>query len=329
MKILIVGCGAVGQVWGFILQGAGVELGLFDKPAVAEKMKEALTHGGLPLFQVTHSRLMDPIERRLDKFQVIADLNEARHFAPDQIWFTVPSPVYYSEWFSNFLKEVPSQRVVCFIPEGGRPEFIPDAAGERFVFGGTAFMAWQGGPERGGGNPEGINFWLPPLGIPLAGSKQACREVGMILKKAGRGYTADKPDSRAQAATTAAMTAFVAGLQLAGWSLGKYRRSPWLARAAGACREMILAELPQAGALTRALLGAPVLSAAFQLVALILPKLVPFELEKYLQFHYTKTWEQSIGLLELFIYDGERRKQTMEKTRALLQALRGEGNRQD
>jgi hypothetical protein len=325
MKILIVGCGAVGQVYGFILQKAGVELGLFDKPAVAEKLREALAHGGLPLYQVAHSHRSDPIERRLEKYRVIADAAEARRFAPDQIWFTVPSPAYYTEWFLAFLKEVPSQRVVCFTPEGGRPEFIPDDAGERFVFGGTAFMAWQGGPERGGGNPAGINFWLPPLGIPLAGSEQACREVGMILKQAGRGYTADKMDSRAQAGMTAAMTAFVAGLQLAGWSLGKYRRSPWLGRAAGACREMILAEQPKAGALTRALLGVPVLTAAFHFVALCLPKLVPFELEKYLRFHYTKTWEQSIGLLELFIYDGGRRKLPVEKTRMLLQALRGEG----
>jgi hypothetical protein len=329
MKILIVGCGAVGQVWGFFLQVAGVELGLFDRPAAAEKLREALAQGGLPLFQVTRSHRRDPIARRLERYRVIADAAEARQFAPDQIWFTVPSPVYYTEWFREFLREVPSQRVVCFIPEGGRPEFIPQGGAERMVFGGTAFMAWQGGPEAGGGMAGGVNFWRPPLGIPLAGSEDACREVGQILKMAGFGYTAAGPDSRAQAATTAAMTAFVAGLELSGWSLREYRKSPWLARAAGACREAVLGQLPAAGGIQCAMLGVPVLSAVFYLVAILLPLLVPFELEKYLKFHYTKTREQSAGLLELFIKDGEARNMPVEKIRVLLKALRGDGNGQD
>jgi hypothetical protein len=323
MKILIVGCGAVGQVWGLFLQKAGVELGLYDRPATTEKLREALNSGGLPLFQITRSHRRDPIAHKLEHYRVIADAAEARQFAPDQIWFTVPSPVYYTDWFREFLQAVPSQRVVCFIPEGGRPEFIPEGSGDRLVFGGTAFMAWQGGPEAGGGRAGGVNFWRPPLGIPLAGSETACREVGRILKQAGFSFTAGKADSRAQAATTAAMTAYVAGLELSGWSLREFRRSPWLTRAAGACREAVLGQLPGAGAIQSALLGESMLSAAFHLVAMFLPLLTPFELEKYLKFHYTKTREQSVGLLELFIRDGEARNMPVEKIRRLLQALRG------
>ena len=323
MKVLIVGCGAVGQVWGLFLQKAGVELGLYDRPEVAEKLSQALEHGGLPLFQVTYTHRRDPIAHRLAGYRVIADVEQARRFAPDQIWFTIPSPSYYTEWFREFLRKVPSERVVCFIPEGGRAEFIPEGSGDRLVFGGTAFMAWQGGPDAGGGRPEGINFWRPPMGIPLAGTEAACREVGQILKKAGFGFTAGKADSRAQAATTAAMTAFVAGLELSGWSLREFRNSPWLKRSAGACREAVLGQLPGAGAFQRALLGVTVLSVAFHFVAIILPLLIPFELEKYLKYHYTKTREQSIGLLELFIKDGERRNMPVEKIRGLLQALRG------
>jgi hypothetical protein len=325
MKVLIVGCGAVGQVWGFFLQEAGVELGLYDRPAVAQKLSEALKQGGLPLFQVAGSHRRDPVAHRLERYRVIADEMEARQFAPDQIWFTVPSPAYYTGWFREFLKEVPSKRVVCFIPEGGRPEFMPEGDAERMVFGGTAFMAWQGGPEAGGGRAGGVNFWRPPLGIPLAGTKEGCRDVGLILKKAGFGYTAAGADSRAQSATTAAMTAFVAGLELSGWSLREYRRSPWLARAAGACREAILGQLPGAGGLQRALLGESILAAAFHFVAIFLPLLTPFELEKYLRFHYTKTREQSLGLLELFIKDGQARNMPVGKIRMLLRALRGSG----
>jgi hypothetical protein len=322
MKVLLVGCGAVGQVYGLFLQKAGVELGLFDRPGVGRKLKDAMEQGGLPLYQITYRRRRDPIAHRLEKFQVMADEEACRQFAPDQIWFTVPSPVYYTEWFREFLREVPSRRVVCFIPEGGRPEFIPEGGADRMVFGGTAFMAWQGGPEAGGGKAGGVNFWRAPLGIPLAGSKEACREVGQILKQAGFSYTVAKPDSRTQACITAVMTAFTAGLELAGWSLGKFRGSPWLRTSAGAAREAVLGQLPKAGAIQRALLGTPFLLTAFRLVAAFLPLLVPFEIEKYLRFHYTKTREQTLELLEMFAGDAVKRNMELQNIFLLLDGLR-------
>jgi hypothetical protein len=326
MKVLIVGCGAVGQVYGLFLQKAGVELGLYDKPAVVEKLKQAKERGGLPLFQVA-GRRRDPIARRLADFRVIADEEQARQFAPDQIWFTIPSPAYRTDWFRAFLRRVPSRRAVCFAPEGGRPELIPPGGGERMVFGGTAFMAWQGGPEAGGGTAGGINFWRTPLGIPLAGTKEACRDAGRILKQAGFGFTVDGPDSRTQGSITAVMTAFTAGLELAGWSLREFRRSPWLGRSAAACREAVLGQMPKAGAFTRAIIGAAVLSAAFRLVAWILPRLTPFDLERYLRFHYTKTREQTRTLLEMFAADAEKTGGPAENIRAVLRELRraGEG----
>jgi hypothetical protein len=322
MKILIVGCGAVGRVYALFLQKAGIELGLYDRPAVTEKLAQALGRGGLPLFQVTYRRRRDPIEHRLTNYRVITDAAEARAFAPDQIWFTVPSPAYYTDWFRGFLREVPSRRVVCFIPEGRRPEFVPEGAGDRFVFGGTAFMAWQGGPQAGGGRAGGVNFWRAPLGIPLAGAREACREAGEILKRAGFSCTVDGPDSRTQACITAAMTTFTAGLELAGWSLAKFRASPWRGRAAAACREAILGQLPAPGALPRALLGAPLLPAAFWFVAAFLPLLVPFDLERYLKFHYTKTREQTLTLLELFAADAVERKLPVRNIFVLLDGLR-------
>ena len=53
MKVLIVGGGAVGQVFGLHLQNAGVELGFYELPANAEKLKQALDQGGLSLYQTT------------------------------------------------------------------------------------------------------------------------------------------------------------------------------------------------------------------------------------------------------------------------------------
>jgi hypothetical protein len=321
MKVLIVGCGAVGQVFGLHLQNAGVELGLYDRPAILAGLKRGLEHGGMPVFQISNSRGREPGARRLVKYQVVMDEAGCRRFKPDQIWFAVPSPVYHSGWFREFLQKVPSGRVVCFAPEGRRPEFIPDGVdGDRLVFGGITFMAWQGGPEGGGGR-QGVNFWRSPLGIPLAGEKSACGEVGRLLKKAGFRFSVGKPDSRLQASVTAVMTAFTAGLELAGWSLRAYRGNPWLRRAACASREMVLSQLPEPGLFTRLLVGILSSTACFFLAALCLPLLFPFDIEKYMMFHYRKTREQTLALLGVYLRDGSRRSLPVEHIRALLQEL--------
>lgn len=333
MRVLIVGCGAVAQVYGLALEQAGVTLGLLCRPAAAEKLERAREQGGLPLFQISHKHRKDPIVHRLKDYQVIADAEESRRFEPDQIWFTTPSQVYYSDWFRDFLRQVPSKRVVCFSPEGSRIEFLAEGMGDRVVFGGTTFMAWQGDlgggawPSgsgawpTGGGRPEGVNFWRPPLGIQLAGNRDACREVAHLLKQAGFRTMVRGPGSHSQAAVTAGMTAFVTGLELSGWSLRNYRKSSWLRRAAGACREAVMGQLPKAGAFTRAMLSTPVLSAAFSLAALLLPFLLPFDAGKYLKFHYTKTREQTVFLLNVFMKDAADRGVPVTNIQGLLKGL--------
>jgi len=173
--------------------------------------------------------------------------------------------------------------------------------------------------------PEGVSFWRPPLGIPLSGSPDACREVAQLLKQVGFRVMVGEPGSRSQAAATAAMSAFVTGLELSGWSLKAYRQSPWLRRAAGAGREAVMGQLPRAGVFTRALLSGPVLAVGFYLVALLLPVLLPFDGEKYLKFHYTKTREQTILLLNLFMKDATDRGVPVTHLQSLLQGLLSAG----
>jgi hypothetical protein len=324
MKVLIVGCGAVGQVFGLFLQKAGVEVGFYARPGSADRLKQALEHGGMHLFQTSYFRRRDPIAHQLENYQVVSDVAESQRFKPDQIWFTTPSPVYYSEWFREFLQKVPSERVVCFAPEGRRSEFIPESGGEeRLVFGGIAFITWQGDLEGSSGRPEGVNFWLPPiLGIPLMGTEKACREVEALLKKAGFRTMVKKQDfHKTLASVTAVMLAFVAGLELSGWSFRAFRKSTWLKRAACGSREAVLSQLSGTGVFTRTLLGILFSSKAFYLATFFLPLLFPFDLEKYLKFHYLKTRDQTITLLDVFARDGKRRRLPVENIQILLQGL--------
>ena len=328
MKVLIVGSGAVGQVLGLYLQKSGVELGFFARPESAKKLEEALEHGGLALYQTTYFRRQDPTAHRLDSYVVVTDLAGSQQFKPDQIWFTTPSTVFYTTWFREFLEQVPCEQVVCFAPEGKRPEFFPVGIDEeRWVFGGVTFISWQGGHLGGGGRPGGVNFWLPPLTeIPLVGAGKAPKEVAVVLKKAGLRAAVKKGNFQTmQAALTAMMSAYVVGFELAGWSFSAYRRSPWLKLAARGAREAALGQLPERGIVAKGIYWIITSAVVFHFAAYLLPLAAHFDLEKYLQFHYHKTREQTLNLLDVFTRDAEDRGLPVGHIQLLRQGLLGSG----
>jgi 2-dehydropantoate 2-reductase len=328
MKVLMVGSGAVGQVLGLFLQKAGADLGFYARPQSAHRLEGGLVQGGLLIYQVSHVKRKAPRAHLLRDYQVVTDIQESQQFQPDQIWFTTPSPVYYTDWFGEFLREVPSQRVVCFAPEGKREAFIPEGFDPaRLIFGGITLIAWQGELARGGDPTGDVHFWLPPLTqIPLMGSITACRPVADLLHKAGVRAAIKKEGFAAlQAATTALLSGFTAGLELSGWSLQDYRHSPWLKKAARGAQEAALGQLTGRSAFTQALVRLLYSTPLFYLASTSLPLLAPFDLERYLRFHYRKTRKQSLHLLALFIQDGERQDLAMENSRALLAGLQGLG----
>ena len=102
-----------------------------------------------------------------------------------------------------------------------------------------------------------------------------------------------------------------------------YRRSPWLKLAADGAREAVNSQLPEVGILGRALFGFFTNRVAFYLSTLLLPSLAPFDLEKYLKFHYRKTREQTVNLLQVFIEDGQRGNLPVGKIQLLRQGLLG------
>lgn len=168
-----------------------------------------------------------------------------------------------------------------------------------------------------------MNFWLPPLiEIPLMGAKNGCNEVAELLKKAGFRAAVKTDDfQEMQAALTALLSAFVAGLELSGWSFGAFRKSPWRRRAARGSREAVLSQLSGSNLFTRTLLGVLLSSTGLFLATFFLPLLLPFNLEKYLKFHYLKTRDQTLTLLDVFARDGIRRGLSVDNVHILLKGL--------
>jgi hypothetical protein len=82
-----------------------------------------------------------------------------------------------------------------------------------------------------------------------------------------------------------------------------------------------LSQLSGTGIFTRTFLRILFSSTGFFLATFFLPLLLPFDLEKYLKFHYLKTRDQTLTLLDVFAKDGKRRGLPVENIQILLQGL--------
>ena len=195
--------------------------------------------------------------------------------------------------------------------------------GGRFVFGGITLIAWQGDLEGGGRRPEGVNYWLPPFtAIPLMGEQAACSEV---CRSPGAGRAAGcgqgpGVSNDAGCHDGAALHAHRrAGARRV--VLQEITAQRLEGRAALAAREAITSQLAEPAFITRALLQIGLTSGLISLATLMLPLLTPFDLERYLKSHYSKTREQTLDLLELFVKDGIKRGLPVDAIQDLLAGL--------
>ena len=129
--------------------------------------------------------------------------------------------------------------------------------------------------------------------------------------------------AKLQASFTAVMSAFVVGYELAGWSFLAFRRSPWLGLAAKGAQEAAIGQLSEETFLYKRVFKLIASTFVFRLASSFLPIAVPFDLEEYLLFHYRKTREQSLHLLNLYIDDAINGGYQAGHIQLLLQGLHG------
>jgi hypothetical protein len=295
-EVLVVGAGAVGQVFALHLQRAGAKISFFVRP------KHALP-SRLPLFPQVKGRAALEGFARLTRPEEVA----ARRF--DQVWLAVPSDSLGGAWVAELLAAIGDATVVVLAPEGdgGAPR-------ERLVLGAIPFLAWQH-PLPGEQGEPGLAFWIPPLArVPLSGPRARVDGVFALLKAGGLRPQRVADAAKTAAPVTALLMAMVAGLEAAGWTVRGFR-GRWARVSAGGAREALrLAD------------ASPVWKLGGQgwLLATILwlgARVLPFDLEGYLRYHFTKVGAQTRVLLRGWLTHGAERKLPTSNLEQLLRAI--------
>lgn len=313
MKILIVGAGAVGQVYGLHLQKAGHDISFFVKEKYAAEVRNGL--------------VMHHLSRRgggavtLRNVGVVTDAAAVAGTRWDQVWLALPSDALRSELANSVLRAVGDATVVCLQPDigdGDRVRAVVPAA--QVVQGLIPFISFQS-PLPGRPGPEGMAYYLPPLAATMvAGEKSRADAVIRALQRGGLRARRVEDFARVTAPTTAMFQSLVATLESNGWDMRGLAGSPALAKGLAAAREAVTATAAATGA--SMVPFRPLFSPlAWRLLMPVVLRLFPFDIEVYMRYHFSKVGVQTRLMLESYIALGAARGIPTPALRTLRAAL--------
>lgn len=294
MDILIVGAGAVGQVYGRHLAAAGHAITFFIKPA-----HRAALSGGLPLHRLGWLRHQGETWRGyelLDEVAVVA----GRHW--DQVWLCVPADALGAPLTREVVQAAGAATVVCLQPG---PEsaarvraWLPDPA--QLVQGYINFISYQS-PLPGRPGPAGIAYFLSALSPGLfSGAPARVAPVLEALRAGGIAARAVADIGHVLGGGEAALNVLVAALEVNAWRLGDFGGSEALRLGRRAASE-VLDVLAAAQGIRTAPYRLLLTAGGSRLLLLLAPRLLPLALEPYLAYHFGKVGNQTRQILDSYL----------------------------
>ncbi len=297
MNVLVVGAGAVGQVYGYHLAKGGGDVSFYIKEKYAAEIDRGFELYQLSLFgKVLHGRTR---HHHFTQFSYIWDTTSLKQQSFDYILITVSSTALRSGWWEAFEDATGDAYVVPLQPALDDAELIlKTLPKERFIKGLIQFFSYQS-PLPGKNEPTGVHYLLPPVAGLFEGESGNASELIQTLESGG--FNAQPRDnlnfySSSLSSITIPLTA---ALEASGWKISRLIEHENLQLGLDAAREA-----NQAIALT--LDGSPVSSrvlkewSARQLLRIV-SVVSPFDVEAYLKFHFSKVGDQTRLMLEQFI----------------------------
>jgi 2-dehydropantoate 2-reductase len=299
MNILVVGAGAVGQVYGRYLSLGGARVHYFVKEKYAAEYRKGFT-----FYDLNHQGRAHPIHHPIASDEIITQIAEVKKMNWDQVFICVSSAALHSgSWLQEIAQAIGNATVVTLQPGPEDREvllrFVPV---ERLVTGMITLISYHA-PLPGEQVPEpGMAYWFPPLSAaPFSGPKERTTSVIQNLKQ-GRFPVRWARDVPAQIVfpSTIFMT-LIAALQAGGWSFHGVFQGNHLTLARRATRESIA--ITENKLHRRSPPGIPWLlhSWIVRLIILGMKILIPIPMETYLRVHFTKVNDQMRMYMQSYI----------------------------
>jgi 2-dehydropantoate 2-reductase len=317
MKVLVVGAGAVGAVYGWHLHRAGHEVHFFVKAKYAEAVSAGLTLHRLGRRATQRQEWKGP--------RVVTDTAVVARERWDQVWLTLSSDALRGELASQLLAAVGAATVVCLQPDLEDAGYVRGRVGapEQVVHGLINLVSYPS-PLLGMDGPDGVAYYLPAFSpTPFSGSPGRVRGVVEALKAGGMSASAVANVAPVAAAATAVMQPLIAALEINQWRLATLPASQALRLGLAAMREALAVARRTTGARTGRFL--PLTRPwIWRLLLPLFTRLLPLPLERYLHYHFSKVGVQTRLMLETYIRLGHQQGQdtrALQRLRKTLPAL--------
>ena len=308
-RILVVGAGAVGQVYARHAQLGGAEITFF----VREKYV-AETRRGFELYQLSFGNTPEPVH--FDGFDVVSTIAEVAARTFDQIWITVASNALRGPWLGEILAATRDATVLALQPGQDDLDTIlaAGATRERVVSGVITLIAYHAPlPGETRFSKPGTAYWFPPL-APCPVSGERAEQVIAPLRAGGLPIKRHPDVAKLAGFPTAIMMPYLTALESAGWSFDAFAQRIGLG-ARGAKEALSIVGKPP---LVARLLAKPFVIRAGLFVGSLV---IPLPLETYLREHFTKVGDQTRMFMRGYIERGRATGQPVEALEELEREL--------
>lgn len=286
MKILIVGAGAVGQIYGHYYAEGGAEVTYSVKPRHLEELKK-----GLPIFNLNQKQ-----KKLFKNFDVITDLPLLSKTKWDVIVLTVPSDALYTPWLKEFTDSINKNATLVTLQPGmnDRAEIAKFYPIEKVVTGVISLVAFPTPLGTKWPQEKGMAVWFPPFAkAPFDGKPDEVKKAMVPLLKAGFPCMQKNLNAKPQLVAFGAtfLGLFIRNLEMNGWKLDSFSNKAAASQMTNSLQEAFGVVAKRMNVAQPNFLF--LLNAFFYTAAIAVAKwMMPFDLETYLEFHFTKVGPQ-------------------------------------
>lgn len=317
MKVLIIGAGAVGQVYAHHLVKGGAEVSFYIKEKYSAELQQ-----GVHLYQhsvigkLTGGRTKHTL---FQDFKTISSTQELEAESYDYIINTVSSTALRSGWWEAFKNASGKALIIGLQPALDDTQFILKTLPEpRYIKGLIQFISYQS-PLPGGKEPAGYHYLLPPVAGLFENAKGNASPLMSALIKGGFKAKKQNDLNFFSSSLSSISIPLTAALEKADWSIKKLLTDNNLKEGLASSLE---ANIAVSQALNKPASSPRLLKPWISgLLLKIMPAIFPFDIEVYLKFHFSKVGDQTRLMLEQYIAHAKVHQLDHSATSALLDSL--------
>ena len=317
MRILIIGAGAIGQAFARHFHRGGAEVHLLVRPR-----QEKAARRGLPVYPLNERSFRQTPDRL--HLEVHTDQDAALHTAFDVIVLSVSSTALRAgDWLARVGRDRGHAHILGLTGSVDDIDWVREhAPGAHVGWAMLSIISYTAPLPDAPAVEPGIAYWIPPLSrIALSGPDALMQPVIRVLSRGGMPVRR-VDDVRADAAfASPILTQTIHALEVAGWSFTRLRRDPELL-------PLAVRAMHESWALAHATTGhkrpwAFGLIRPWGLRAVLVSSrwLVPFSLERFFAYHYTKVADQTLFLAHEHLRSGDAHDVPMPATSELVRRL--------